>query len=230
MTFRVYVDFDGTIAPDDPTDNLFERFADPEWKVIEAEWQAGHLASWETMQRQVQLLDVAPETLDEFVSTMRVDPAFPAFVDLCRSYDAEVLVVSDGFDRVIARVLETAGLDLPFAANRLEPVGDGRWRLKFPFRRFDCATRMGNCKCSHQRGQASARQVMVGDGRSDFCIAERCDFVLAKGRLAEHCVAKGLDHAPMASFADATPVLAEWLARVEAQEHGLRVGRTRRRV
>ena len=230
MSFRVYVDFDGTIAPDDPTDNLFERFADPEWKVIEAEWQAGRLASWETMQRQVQLLDADPDELDAYVATMQVDPAFPAFVDLCRQYDAEVLVVSDGFDRVIARVLETAGLDLPYAANRLEPVGEGRWRLKFPHRRFDCATRMGNCKCSHQRGPAGARQVMVGDGRSDFCIAERCDFVLAKGRLAEHCVAKGLDHVAMASFADATPVLAEWLDREQTSSIGLRAGKTRRRI
>jgi hypothetical protein len=29
MRCRVYVDFDGTIAPDDPTDALFARFADP---------------------------------------------------------------------------------------------------------------------------------------------------------------------------------------------------------
>ena len=31
---NVYVDFDGTIAPDEPTDQLFERFADPGWGKI----------------------------------------------------------------------------------------------------------------------------------------------------------------------------------------------------
>src|SRR5262249_36337615 len=42
---RVLVDFDGTVAPDDPTDRLLERFADPAWRDIEHAWQAGGISS-----------------------------------------------------------------------------------------------------------------------------------------------------------------------------------------
>ena len=34
--WQVLIDFDGTVAPDDPTDRLLERFADPLWRVVEA--------------------------------------------------------------------------------------------------------------------------------------------------------------------------------------------------
>ena len=39
--------------------------------------------------------------------------------------------------------------------------------------------------------------IVVGDGRSDFCIAERAQLVLAKGQLAAHCRAKDLPHWPI---------------------------------
>ena len=35
---RVFVDFDGTISLEDTTDVILERFADPEWRKVEAEW------------------------------------------------------------------------------------------------------------------------------------------------------------------------------------------------
>jgi 2-hydroxy-3-keto-5-methylthiopentenyl-1-phosphate phosphatase len=49
MLGSVYVDFDGTIAPSDPTDTLFARFCDPSWRTIEREWQEGrrtHATAW----------------------------------------------------------------------------------------------------------------------------------------------------------------------------------------
>jgi type IV secretory pathway TrbD component len=54
---------------------------------------------------------------------------------------------------------------------------------------------------------------VVGDGRSDFCIAGSAQLVLAKGQLAAHCQARGLAHWPVAGFGDATAILAAWLAR-----------------
>ena len=66
--WQLLIDFDGTIAPDDPTDHLFERFADPYWRVLEDDWQSGRMSSRECMQRQVDLLRVSPGVLDEDVS------------------------------------------------------------------------------------------------------------------------------------------------------------------
>src|SRR5262245_28775374 len=120
MLGTVYVDFDGTIAPTDPTDTVFDRFCDPSWRNLEREWQQGLHTARDCMARQVDLLRAAPEALDELLRTFRIDPQFPRFVDLCRRWQLQVVVLSDGMDRVVRHVLRGAGIDLPFFANRLQ--------------------------------------------------------------------------------------------------------------
>lgn len=209
----VYVDFDGTIAPGEPTDRLFDRFADPSWRAIDNAWQAGRLKSWEATAQSVSLLRATPGEITEFLRTVPIDPAFPAFVDLCRRNGARVSVVSDGLDLVLSTVLGAAGLDLPFFANQLAWLGGDRWEARFPSRRADCAFQMGNCKCAHRRRPATALNVMVGDGRSDFCIAGRCQLVIAKGSLLRRCREHRLPHLAMLNFGDACRGFARWLAR-----------------
>jgi 2-hydroxy-3-keto-5-methylthiopentenyl-1-phosphate phosphatase len=206
------LDFDGTVAPDDPTDRLLDRFARPEWRTIEAEWQAGRMTSRECMQRQVALLRATPDELDAVIRTIGIDAGFYDFLRLCRRRGVGVAIVSDGFDRVVGGVLERAGLSLPFFANTLEWQGANRWRLALPHARADCRSGAANCKCAHgPRGGDGC--VVVGDGRSDFCMAVRARFVIAKGALAEFCHARGLAHASFRNFDDATCRLAEWLDR-----------------
>jgi 2-hydroxy-3-keto-5-methylthiopentenyl-1-phosphate phosphatase len=214
MLGTVCVDFDGTIAPADPTDALFDRFCEPSWREIEQEWQEGRCTARACMAKQVDLIRATPEAIDEMLATVAIDPQFPAFVELCRRWDMRVVVVSDGLDRVVGSVLRVTGMDLPYFANRLAWLGGDRWQLAFPFARKSCAAALGNCKCSHRAGGRQRRlEIMVGDGRSDFCIAESSDLVLAKGRLASHCKAKKVPHWRIAGFADAIPFLAGWLAR-----------------
>jgi 2-hydroxy-3-keto-5-methylthiopentenyl-1-phosphate phosphatase len=43
----------------------------------------------------------------------------------------------------------------------------------------------------------------VGDGRSDFCVAARAKWVLAKGQLAHHCRQSKIPHIAIDGFADA---------------------------
>ncbi len=214
MLGTVYVDFDGTIAPSDPTDTVFERFCGPSWREIEREWQQGLRTAQDCMARQVELLRATPETFDRLLRTFAVDPHFPRFVALCRSWRLQVVVVSDGMDRVVRHVLRAAGMDLPFFANRLQWLGGDRWKLGFPFARSECTGSLGNCKCSHRcNGRRGPIEVVVGDGRSDFCIAASSHLVLAKGALAAHCRSKSIPHWPIADFSDATAALAGWLVR-----------------
>lgn len=117
--FNVYIDFDGTIAPDEPTDQLFARFADPAWRSIDDAWLAGRLTSWEATARKVALLRASPDEIRDFLRTMSIDADFPAFVDLCRRHGARLMVLSDGLDLVLRTVLGAAGLLLPCKANQL---------------------------------------------------------------------------------------------------------------
>lgn len=207
---HVLVDFDGTIAPDDPTDRLLERFADPAWRDIEAGWQAGRISSRECMQRQAALLRATPQELDAAIRTVHIDPGFHRFVHLCRRRRVDVTIVSDGFDRVVRTVLERARLSIPFFANRLESQGSDRWHLALPHARSDCRSGGANCKCSHG-ARRNGRCVVIGDGRSDFCMSAQADYVIAKGSLRDFCRSRGLPHASFSDFDDVTDRLAEWL-------------------
>jgi HAD superfamily phosphoserine phosphatase-like hydrolase len=215
-SWSVLVDFDGTVAPDDPTDRLLERFADPAWRDVEAAWQGGEISSSECLARQVAMLRATPEALDEQIRSVRIDPGFPAFLEFCRRHGAEVKIVSDGFDRVLSAALRRARLSVPFFANKLEWQGGDRWRLAFPYAYGDCLVGSANCKCSHGQWPLLGPQVVIGDGRSDFCMSMRADYVLAKGTLADYCRTRGQAHAPFADFNDVTARLSMWLARAES--------------
>jgi 2-hydroxy-3-keto-5-methylthiopentenyl-1-phosphate phosphatase len=207
---HVLVDFDGTIVPDDATDSLLDRFADPAWRAIEAAWQAGVISSRECLSRQVDLLRAAPRELDAAIRSVRIDPGFPGFLDFCQCNDIEVTVVSDGFDRVVRSVLERAQLSVRFFANKLTWQGSDRWRLEFPFSRSDCRSSGANCKCSHRRF-GHGRHVVVGDGRSDFCMALHADYVICKGTLKHFCRDNRVHHASFDTFDDVLERLEEWL-------------------
>jgi 2-hydroxy-3-keto-5-methylthiopentenyl-1-phosphate phosphatase len=211
----VLVDFDGSVAPDDPTDRLLERFADPSWRGIEAAWQRGDISSRDCLTRQVALLRATPDALDEMVGTFRIDPGFPAFVDFCRRRGMQVKIVSDGFDRVISAVLHRAELSVPFFANKLEWLGGDRWQLTLPHFRSGCRSMSANCKCSHTLWSETRAHIVVGDGRSDICMSTRADFVIAKGTLSSHCRERGHVYSPFVDFHDVTDSLSAWLSKSE---------------
>jgi len=212
MKFHVFVDFDGTIAPLDTTDLLLQRFADPGWMQIEEQWKAGLIGSRECMVRQVDLIRATPEEFDRFIDEIEIDPGFVHFVRLCSRLGHAVTVVSDGLDRTVGTVLKRAGVNVPFRANRLTWAGGRRWRLAFPHARSDCLTLAGNCKCRFAEAKRANGRIVVGDGRSDFCIAGRADLVLAKGLLVAHCREQQLPHIEFRDFTEATELLAQWIA------------------
>ena len=217
MNCHVFVDFDGTIAPVDTTDLLLERFADPAWQTIEEDWKAGRIGSRECLVRQIDLVRATPQELDDFVARIDIDPGFAGFIALCREQGHRVTVVSDGLDRTVGSVLQRHGFDLPFRANQLKYLGGDRWKLMFPHARSDCRALSGNCKGQFAEAAAGLVRIVVGDGRSDFCVAERADLVLAKSSLVRHCRSSNLPHFAFSIFDEATQLLAAW---VEEQATG----------
>jgi 2,3-diketo-5-methylthio-1-phosphopentane phosphatase len=202
VTALIIVDFDGTIVRQDATDLILERFALPEWRGVEQEWVAGRIGSRECLARQIDLVRASDQDLDDLIADLEIDPAFPGFVSLCQERGFEVVVGSDGLDRVIAQVLERCGLALPFVSNRLTSLGDGRWRVDFPHFDPACEVSSGTCKCAIS-DRAAVPTLLVGDGRSDFCVAAQAKWVLAKGQLAQHCWQSQIPHVPIDGFADA---------------------------
>ena len=52
----IFCDFDGTVTTSDVTDVLLEELADPEWKIIEAQWVNGEIDDCECMSEQFALI------------------------------------------------------------------------------------------------------------------------------------------------------------------------------
>lgn len=211
--WQVIVDFDGTISRADTTDQILQRFALPGWEEIEADWIAGHIGSRECMARQIALLQASPDVFDTFVSSLAIDWGFSGFAHTCRRLAIPLTVVSDGLDRSIRVILERAGLgDLPIVANHLEAIGGDRWRLTSPHADPNGQCTSGTCKCRVAGGLDRPLTLLIGDGRSDFCVAGQADLVFAKSGLAAHCRDKGIAHHPFETFSEAEALLEALLA------------------
>jgi len=224
-SIRVFVDFDGTIAVEDVTDVILDRFADPSWREIEGEWLAGTIGSRECMARQVDLIRARPSAIDALVRDVEFDRYFPAFVALCHRNGIPVTVISDGLDRAANAMLARAGLDLPVLANRFEWLGRDRWRITFPHARDDCRSLSGHCKCATMADAGPTLNVMIGDGRSDICAADSADLVIAKDALAEHRRAHGLAFERFDDFAGAIAIFQSWIGAGWRREKIARVPR-----
>lgn len=224
LNCHVFIDFDGTIVPCDATDFLFERFALPEWREIELEWQAGRIGSRECMAHQATLLRASPAEIAEAIGEIEIDPGFAGFIRSCNQNGIKTTIVSDGFDLVIQSMMRRYGIDIPFFANHLEPTEGGQWRVTFPHARENCAALAGNCKCTRALAAPLDIKVVVGDGRSDFCIAGHADVVFAKGKLLDLCRANGTVHFPFDNFFEVGSRLEGWLGNVPAVGRWLDTG------
>ena len=213
--WTILCDFDGTIAIDDTTDPLLEQFGRNGWQKLETDWRAGRIGSRECMGGQVALLDMSRVQLDAHLADRAIDPAFAAFVKAAHASGTHVEVLSDGLDYAIRTILGRNGLDwLPVTSNCLEANGGRSWRLSFPNASTTCRSSSGTCKCVRSETAHAARKrvLLIGDGASDFCVAEAADFVFAKGKLIAHCVVNDIPHAAIGGFSDALALLPDLIS------------------
>ena len=208
--WTILCDFDGTVSVEDTTDTLLERFGRDGWQALEDEWRAGRIGSRECMAGQIGLLDMDRAELDAHLDTRHVDAAFADFVALAQTHGIHIEILSDGLDYAIHRILARHGMDwLPVTANALQPVSAREWRLAFPNASATCRVASGTCKCARAAHAANPRKkvLMIGDGASDFCVAEAADFVFAKGKLIAHCIARNIPHVAISGFDAALALL-----------------------
>ena len=214
MSWAVLCDFDKTITTKDVTDTLLEKYALPEWHDIEKEWEEGLIGSRTCMRRQIALLRATELQVDALADSMHVDPHFKQFAMTCEAKHVPLIILSDGLDRVIKRVMKRLGLKLPVIASHLAYKGEDRWELTSPNANASCGSGASTCKCTAARNIRSitgaANIFYIGDGRSDYCVSmEEADIILAKDSLLTYCQKNELPHRPFNDFLHAAHMLEE---------------------
>jgi len=206
------IDFDGTLAVNDSVDAMLERFAPAEWRTVEQEWLDGRISSMDCMRQQVRMVRADHVQLENFFRGVQLDASFLPFLRHVRTF-ADVAIVSDGLDHAVRVATKAAGLpELPVYANRLHFVPRGL-DLSFPHQDAACSSGSGVCKCAVSAKLATAATgpvVLVGDGKSDNCVASRADVVFAKSSLAAYCQKARIAFHPFNSFADVLAVVRKW--------------------
>jgi len=198
-------DFDGTITDIDTTDLILSQFAAPEWREIEQEWLDGKIGSAECMKRQVELIYASRQELDDLIDSIEIAPYFKELVQNCKSSKIPLVVLSDGIDYAINRILANHNIHgLEVRANRLvEKIGGG-YSLAFQNSGIGCQS--GNCKC-RRVWQEELLTIYIGDGKSDFCVSSKVDLVIAKAELLDYCREKKLFHVPFTGFSEASELI-----------------------
>jgi 2-hydroxy-3-keto-5-methylthiopentenyl-1-phosphate phosphatase len=162
------------------------------------------------MSRQARLIRAKPADLKRFIDSIALDVAVRDVIEVCRAARIVFAIASDGYDIVIDGVLERLGIACPRFSNRLRSCGADRWELLSPHAQTPCRVRAGTCKCAVADPGGA---IVIGDGKSDFCVAERAEHVFAKGRLALHCRERGIRHTEITCLSEVLKPLAAMLRR-----------------
>ena len=184
-------DFDGTITKKDTLSKFLEDYADPKWLDIENDWRDGKFGSQECLVRQFALVPrLCPELIDEFLETVEIDEWFIRFCTKAREHSMPVVILSDGLDYFINKILERHNIDfINVITNHAYFNEYGKFILEFPNDSKHCTNGAGTCKCKVVKNLKKLYKTVyyVGDGASDFCVSKVPDIVFAKAGLAEYC-------------------------------------------
>jgi 2,3-diketo-5-methylthio-1-phosphopentane phosphatase len=186
---RIFCDFDGTIVSRDVGDAFFERFSGPETLEDSRKFRDGEFGMRALFDRYLSRMGaLTPALCDAFADGFAPLEDFPAFVAWARDAGHPLLILSDGLDAYIRRILGSAGLDVEFRANALSFGAEGAPAIALPYRDEACE-RCGTCKRNQMLAASADNDVIVyiGDGISDFCAAAHADLVFAKGELETYC-------------------------------------------
>ncbi len=211
-------DFDGTITKHDVIDEFLSAFADNKWKIIEEDWRQGKISSKNCLEQQLLCVDrISIKDINNFLFKIELDPYFKEFADKVDRKGWKIYIVSDGFDFFIEQILFLNNiLNVEIFANTVR-YRDNKLKIFFPHFSDKCNVASGICKCHiyNRLKEANKREkfVYLGDGLSDFCVAETLpedDFLFAKGELSLHLYNTAKDFIPFNTFREINYYLADF--------------------
>ena len=205
-TFKIFVDFDGTITKQDVGDAIFLKYGDEQLvNEIIKDLLSDKISA---QQCWLSLCDIAKipgkDDLNNFIDSLEIDPTFHEFVKFCEKNKIDFFVLSDGFDYYIDRIFKRENLNnLKVFSNRLEISEDKKFVPHFPYLDSECRS-SANCKRNHIINNSGDEEftIFIGDGNSDKYTSQFCDFIFAKDDLLKFCEKERITYFPFGNFSD----------------------------
>lgn len=189
MKYSVCCDFDGTISIGDIGNRFFRTFTSIDLDGILNEWKAGRIDSRECLTRECEYVTVTKEEFTEFTDKQKIDPTFHTFYDFCKEKNWRLLILSDGLDFYVKRILKSNNLNtLPVFANQIKFIGRDKIAPEFPYYEKGCL-KCGNCKgyFIKEEKKKGNKVIFIGNGYSDRCAVPAADIVFAKDDFLKYC-------------------------------------------
>ena len=203
--FCILSDFDGTITDKDGLYTFIETYAADGWQKIEQDWAKGKISSKECLIEEFKLVPNLSENLIEnFVKTLGIDPFVTDFINNLRRKNIDFYIVSDGIDYFIDRILAKYNIkNVNIISNHAE-FKNGNFEITFPNDSSECVNNAGTCKCAILKKLKNEYKkiIYIGDGVSDFCVANKADVLFAKSKLKKYCDEKSLPYNQFKTFED----------------------------
>ncbi len=202
--FKIFCDFDGTVAINDVGNELFSTFATEEWKTAVEEWKEGKISSKECLERECAVTTISQADLKAFCDRNAIDPTFREFANYCRTQNYPIEILSDGMDAYILEILKRESLDwVPVRSNKMVFIDSTHIRPQFPYWEHTCGV-CANCKGYHLRKARDGKSALVyiGDGLSDRCAVKEADIIFAKDELIDYCRENNYDYIAYRNFRD----------------------------
>lgn len=209
--FKFYVDFDGTITTEDIGEEMFVQFGDAEksYKIIK-EWLDKKITSQEVWSKLCKTIDkFDKEKFDDFLNNSTVDDKFHGFLDYCKKHSFDVTILSDGLDYYIDKISKKEKFNhLKKYSNKLKITNDGKLLPEFPYTDEECKL-CANCKRNHILTTSGDDDITIyiGNGWSDTCAAQHCDFIFAKRSLLKFCEKNSVPYFPFKTFDDVLKIV-----------------------
>ena len=196
-------DFDGTITKKDGLYGFISEYARQGWQDIEQAWVRGEISSKECLIEEFKLIpNLSEELINKFIQTMEIDECFVKFYNETVNRNIDFYVVSiDYFINKILKKYNISGIKI--ISNHGE-FKNGEFEISFPNDYKGCINNAGTCKCKvvSDLKRKYDKIIYIGDGVSDYCVANKSDILYAKSKLINYCEDKGINCISFKNFGD----------------------------
>ncbi|MBI2329043.1 MAG: MtnX-like HAD-IB family phosphatase [Chloroflexi bacterium] len=204
----VQCDFDGTITEEDVSFVMLDAFAGGDWRQLFREYEEGKISVGRFNTQAFAMVKADRQSLLEIArSKVKVRPGFQELVACCRRKGFRLVIVSNGLDFYIEKILRDIGLadiEVFAARTRFHPGG-----LKVQYIGPDGSQLDSDFKAAYVALflREGYRIIYAGNGNSDIAPARQCHHIFATGNLLAHCQQTNLACTAFTDFNEVVSVL-----------------------